>query len=59
MSKTQPLVTLADAPVLPPTPPARIAAPQPVVSTFPMAVCWALVGISAAILIIEIWNYIS
>jgi hypothetical protein len=24
-----------------------------------MPLCWALVGISAAILIIEIWNYIS
>jgi hypothetical protein len=24
-----------------------------------MPLCWALVGVSAAILIIEIWNYIS
>lgn len=61
MSKTQPLVTLTDTPVVPPTAPVRIApaVPPPIGRTISMPLCWALVGISAAILIIEIWNYIS
>ena len=35
------------------------AAPQPVPNAIPMSLCWGLVLVSAAILIIEIWNYIS
>jgi hypothetical protein len=61
MSKTQPLVTLTATPVAPPTAPVTIAPAelQPVIDTIPMPVCWGLVLVSAAILIIEIWNYIS
>src|SRR5436190_1484785 len=45
----------------PPTAPVTIApaAPQPVLNAIPMPLCWGLVLVSAAILIIEIWNYIS
>jgi neural Wiskott-Aldrich syndrome protein len=62
MSKTQPLVTLTAASVTPPTAPVTIApaaAPQRVMERIPTSLCWGLVLVSAAILIIEIWNYIS
>jgi hypothetical protein len=61
MSKTQPLITATATPVAPPTAPVTIApaAPQPVLNVIPMPLCWGLVVVSAAILIIEIWNYIS
>src|SRR6476620_9889295 len=62
MSKTQPLVTLTATPVTPPTAPVTIAtaaASQPVIESIPASLCWGLVLVSAAILIIEIWNYIS
>jgi hypothetical protein len=62
MSKTQPLFTLTATPVTPPTAPVTIApamAPQPVIESIPTSLCWGLVLVAAAILIIEIWNYIS
>jgi len=61
MSKTQPLITATATPVAPPTAPVTIApaAPQPVLNVIPVPLCWGLVVVSAAILIIEIWNYIS
>ncbi|PYI43684.1 MAG: hypothetical protein DME29_05230 [Verrucomicrobia bacterium] len=61
MSKTQPLITATATSVVPPTAPVTIApaAPQPVLNAIPMPLCWGLVLVSAAILIIEIWNYIS
>ena len=62
MSKTQPLITLTATPGAPPTPPVTIAAagaPQPVIESIPTSLCWGLLLVSAAILIIEIWNYIS
>src|SRR6478672_3447985 len=62
MSKTQPLFTLTATPVTPPTAPVTIApamAPQRVIESIPTSLCWGLVLVSAAILIIEIWNYIS
>jgi hypothetical protein len=65
MKKTQPLidlpatqapsptVTVAPAPVpAPPTP--RLG-----VDEIPVPLCWALLAVSAAILIIQIWNYLS
>jgi len=63
MSKTQPLVTLTATPVTPPTAHVTIApaaaAPQPIIDSIPTALCWGLVFVSVAILMIEIWNYIS
>jgi len=62
MSKTQRLVISTATPVVPPTAPVTIApaaAPQPVIDSIPTSLCWGLVLVSAAILIIEIWNYIS
>jgi hypothetical protein len=60
MSKTQPLVTVMATPVAP-SAPVRVAAAEQasVISSIPVGLCWALVAISAAILIIEIWTYIS
>ncbi|PYL03161.1 MAG: hypothetical protein DME32_04735 [Verrucomicrobia bacterium] len=62
MSKTQRLVISTATPVAPPTAPVTVApaaAPQPVIDSIPTSLCWGLVLVSAAILIIEIWNYIS
>jgi hypothetical protein len=60
MSKTQPLVTVTATPVSPPPAPVRVAAePASIITSIPVGLCWALVAISAAILIIEIWTYIS
>ena len=62
MSKTQPLFTLTATPVTPPTAPVTIApavAPRPVIESIPTSLCLGLVLVAAAILIIEIWNYIS
>jgi hypothetical protein len=62
MSKTQPLITATATPVTPLTAPVKIApaaTPQPIIESIPMSLCWGLVLVSAAVLIIEIWNYIS
>jgi hypothetical protein len=32
---------------------------QPLIDTIPKPICWVLLGSSIAILLIEIWNYIS
>jgi len=61
MSKTQPLITLTATPLTRPPSPVTIApAAEPqVIESIPTSLCWGLVLMSAAILIIEIWNYIS
>jgi hypothetical protein len=62
MSKTQPLVTVTATPVTPPPAPVTFAPAEPVpsiISSIPIGLCWALVVISAAILLIEIWTYIT
>ena len=43
----QPVVTVAPA------------APIPAIAPIPMVLCWILLTISAAILILQIWNYLS
>ena len=62
MKKTQPLIDLPRAE----TPATKIIVtprPQPepaaTIDTIPMPLCWALLGASAAILILQIWNYLS
>jgi hypothetical protein len=63
MKKTQPLSRMPD--IAPPSAPINVAtaAPEPetelIVDEIPMSFCWALLGISAAILIIQIWTYLS
>jgi hypothetical protein len=62
MKKTQPLINL---PVMekPATPVTVAPAPEPTtqawVDQVPMPLCWGLVAVSAAILILQIWNYLS
>jgi len=62
MKKTQPLIDLPamEAPAAPvtvaPAPPPK---PLPRIDQIPMPMCWALLGVSAAILILQIWNYLS
>jgi len=59
MKKTQPLISMpeAKAPVTPVAVAPRAAEPVP--EALPLALCWTLVGASALILLIQIWNYIS
>jgi hypothetical protein len=61
MKKTQPLSTMPEpmAPMSPITVAPVAPALQPVDDTIPMALCWALVGISAIVLLVQIWNYLS
>jgi hypothetical protein len=59
MKKTQPLINMpaATAPVTPVNVAPKEAAPK--VDAISMPLCWALLGTSAAILLIQIWNYLS
>jgi hypothetical protein len=66
MKKTQPLIDLPamDAPAtkvtLTPAPePPPKSKPQPRIDQIPMPLCWTLLAASAAILILQIWNYLS
>jgi len=58
MKKTPPLIDMpaASAPETPLT-----VAPETPMATdqIPKPLCWALLGVSAAILIIQIWSYFS
>jgi hypothetical protein len=36
-----------------------VTAAEPSTGTLPTVLCWILLGASAAILLIEIWNYVS
>jgi hypothetical protein len=62
MKKTQPLIDLpaVEAPATRVTVAPRIES-QPVskIDEMPMPLCWGLLGVSAAILILQIWNYLS
>lgn len=62
MKKTQPLIATPEpvapsAPVLVNVAPATTA--EPFLNDIPMSFCWALLATSAAILLIQIWNYVS
>ena len=67
MKKTQALIdlpaterpTTTVAPTPQPTPKPPPEKPQLVVDQIPMPLCWALLGVSAAILTLQIWNYLS
>ena len=56
MKKTQPLISMPAA-VIPVTVAPKEATPK--VAAISMPLCWALLGTSAAILLIQIWNYLS
>jgi hypothetical protein len=61
MKKTQPLIDLPK--IETPSTTVTVTAPEPTPQTgidqIPMPLCWALLGTSAAILILQIWNYLS
>jgi hypothetical protein len=60
MKKTQPLISnmpAKAAPALPVT--VAPKATSPTVEPISMPLCWALLGASAVILLIQIWNYVS
>jgi len=64
MKKTQPLIDLPpvetpSAPVTVAPPTARQPEPQVWLDQVPMPLCWGLVAVSAAVLILQIWNYLS
>jgi len=62
MKKTQPLIAM---PQITPKGPSMAVTPiekveeSATVSAFPMPICWALLGVSTVILIIQIWTYFS
>jgi hypothetical protein len=62
MKKTQPLIDLpametpATTVTLTPEPAPKA---QPRIHQIPMPLCWTLLAVSAAILILQIWNYLS
>ena len=62
MKKTQPLIDLpametpATTVTLTPEPAPK---PQLQIDQIPMPLCWTLLAVSAAILILQIWNYLS
>jgi hypothetical protein len=62
MKKTQPLIDLP-APEAPVTKVMVAPTPQPApkmrVYDVPMPLCWALLATSAAVLILQIWNYLT
>jgi hypothetical protein len=59
MKKTQPLVTMPEVTAPPSVPLTVTSEPPPVVENIPMPLCWAVFGVSALILILQIWNYFS
>jgi hypothetical protein len=70
MKKTQPLIDLppTDRPTISATVAPQTSAtseyfpvPAPIrtIDAIPMQLCWALLGVSAAILLIQIWSYFS
>jgi hypothetical protein len=62
MKKTQPLINLP-APEKPAAPVTVAPQPAPIepawIEQVPMPLCWGLVAVSTAILILQIWNYLS
>ena len=59
MKKTQPLVTMPETTAPPSVPLTVTSEPPSPAETLPMRLCWAVLGVSAVILIIQIWNYFS
>src|SRR5438093_1383228 len=62
MKKTQPLIDLPaiEKPIAPVTvAPASQPESRSRIEQMPMPLCWALFGTSVAILILQIWNYLS
>ena len=58
MKKTQPLIDLP-AIETPSTTVTLTPRPQLGIDQMPMPLCWALLAVSTAILILQIWNYLS
>ena len=62
MKKTQPLINLPKI-EMPATTvtvtPAPQATPKSAIDQVPMPLCWGLLATSAAVLILQIWNYLS
>lgn len=59
MKKTQPLISMPETKA--PVTPVHLAPAgmKTMVDSIPKSLCWALVAVSAATLIIQIWNYLS
>jgi hypothetical protein len=55
MKKTQPLITMPEAAAQ--STPLTVATTETATDPIPMPLCWSLLGVSAVILIVQIWNY--
>jgi hypothetical protein len=56
MKKTQPLITMPES--VPQSAPLTVARDSAaIVDAIPKPLCWAVLSVSAVILIIQIWNY--
>jgi hypothetical protein len=59
MKKTQPLFTMPGAAEAEVAPLTVTSGTEARVETIPVALCWTVFAVSALILIIQIWNYLS
>jgi hypothetical protein len=59
MKKTQPLFSIPEPAEASVTPPMIASGSEAPVETIPTALCWAVLAVSAVLLIIQIWNYFS
>ena len=64
MKKTQPLIAMPHPQITPQSPSMAVTPTEKVeesatIDAIPMSICWALLGVSTVILIIQIWTYFS
>ena len=59
MKKTQPLITMPEPESTPAVPLTFTSEPQLPSQEIPLGLCWAVLIVSAVILILQIWNYFA
>ncbi|MBA2584876.1 MAG: hypothetical protein H0U99_00115 [Chthoniobacterales bacterium] len=59
MAKTQPLIRAPAAANTPVAASVRTVAASGALDSVPMPLCWALLGVSGFIFLLQIWNYFA